>query len=118
MENCWIAQSWPRNAKLFTLTGQAMENQFQFSEKYFLIKGETRCGQRFRPSDWSERLATTQASFDKNKRLQYHQHIKPIMLDGAKCLKVNQKLIEQEPHTADFLLEFARFFNLQIEEYA
>jgi len=73
-----------------------------------VIKGLRQDGSKFRPSDWSERLATTQATFDTRKRLRYHHMVKPSIIDGIKCLIIDSGLRQQSPQSFDFLIAFAQ----------
>lgn len=81
-----------------------------------IIKGLKQDGSKFRPSDWCERLATTQAFFDGRKRLQYHHYVKPIILDGIKCLMIEAEFQRYAPESYGFLLAFAKYNQLEIEE--
>ena len=78
-----------------------------------IIKGQQLDGSIFRPSDWCERLATTQAHFDKSKRLQYNRYVKPGIVNGIKCLIVHHDFKTQAPESYDFLLAFAKENSLQ-----
>ncbi|MFK5986530.1 MAG: DUF3579 domain-containing protein [Pseudomonadota bacterium] len=81
----------------------------------FIIKGRLKDGSRFRPSDWCERLATTLACFDRNKRLQYNDYVKPSIVDDFKSLIVHGELKVQSPKSFEFLLAFAIENQLDID---
>lgn len=74
----------------------------------FIIVGITHDGQRFRPSDWSERLAGTMASMTPDRRMIYSPHVQPGIHDGANCVFVNAAIRDQEPLAYAFLENFAR----------
>jgi len=80
----------------------------QESSQQLIIKGLQQNGSKFRPSDWCERLATTQACFDRNKRLQYNTYVKPSIINGIKCLIVHNDLKTHSPESYEFLLSFAK----------
>jgi hypothetical protein len=74
-------------------------------------------GQKFRPSDWIERMSATMASFGPDHRLKYNHSLHPGVLDGTKCL-VMSKLLEQEnPPLYDHIMKFARSNTLRIRDY-
>lgn len=87
----------------------------------FLIRGITSQGKMFRPSDWSERLCGVMSSFGPpvkgpNARLRYSQFVKPVTIEQVKCVVVNEALREIDPIAFDFVINFAKDNDLQIEE--
>ena len=86
------------------------------------IRGITADGRVFRPSDWSERLAGLMARFrpvgqgSKEAHLGYSPYCVPTMIDGVRCLVVNESLRDIEPMAFDFLLNFARDNQLDVVE--
>ncbi|KMN33159.1 PhnO [Chromobacterium sp. LK1] len=78
-----------------------------------VIQGVTSEGRTFRPSDWAERLAGILASFDDQK-LHYHAHVRPMMLDGVRCVAVDKKLEKISPQVFCFLMDFAKDNDLRI----
>jgi len=87
------------------------------SSQRLIIKGLKQDGSKFRPSDWCERLATTQASFGYNKRLQYNHFVKPTIIDGIKCLIIDDNFKHQSPKSYQFLLAFAKQNQLETLAY-
>ena len=91
----------------------------------FFIQGITRAGKTFRPSDWSERLAGALSSF-RPKTGQYGSGIGahigyspfcvPRVIEGVKCVIVNEALRDLEPMAWDFVMNFARDNELQVVE--
>ena len=53
------------------------------------IFGITQNGNKFRPSDWVERIAAVFASFDASQRLRYDPMVMPVRYDGMPCLFVD-----------------------------
>ena len=90
------------------------------SSNEVFIRGITRDGRTFRPSDWAERLAGVMARFrpggasGPGSHLSYSPWCVPTTLDGAKCVVVNRALQEHEPMAWDFVLGFARDNELQV----
>jgi len=73
-----------------------------------IIQGVTVKGRAFRPSDWSERLCGIMSTFGGDHQMRYSPYVRPMMLDGVRCVIVEPALIETEPRAYRFLLDFAR----------
>ena len=73
-----------------------------------VIQGVTLHGRAFRPSDWSERLCGIMVTFGGNHQMRYSPHVRPMMLDGVRCVVVEPELAEIEPRAYRFLFDFAR----------
>ena len=65
----------------------------------FFIQGVTRDGQPFRPSDWAERLAGAMSCFRPEgvqggigAFIGYSPYCVPRVIDGIKCVIVNEAL--------------------------
>ena len=87
----------------------------------FFIQGLTSNGRDFRPSDWSERLAGTMSSFRPKgsaigAHIGYSPYCIPRVIDGVKCVIVNEALRDLEPMAWDFVMNFARDNDLQVAE--
>jgi hypothetical protein len=87
------------------------------------IQGVTLEGKTFRPSDWSERLAGAMSSFrpggaqaGRAAHLRYSPYCVPTLINGVKCVVVNEALREIEPKAWDFVMHFARDNHLQVAE--
>ena len=76
-----------------------------------IIHGVTLQGQRFRPSDWAERLAGVLAQFRPpgvtGGHLSYSPYVVPVVLDGVRCVVVDQRLRDLEPLAWKFVCDFA-----------
>jgi len=87
----------------------------------FFIQGITKAGKTFRPSDWSERLAGALSSFRPKgsgigAHIGYSPYCVPRVIDGTKCVIVNEALRDIEPMAWDFVMHFARDNDLQVVE--
>lgn len=89
----------------------------------FFIQGITLSGRTFRPSDWAERLAGALSSFrpggvqaGPGSHIGYSPYCVPRVIDGIKCVIVNEALRGIEPMAWDFVMNFARDNELQVVE--
>jgi hypothetical protein len=87
------------------------------------IQGLTRDGKTFRPSDWAERLAGAMSSFRPGGSrggigsfIGYSPYCVPRVINGIKCVIVNERLRQLEPMAWDFVINFARDNDLQMAE--
>jgi hypothetical protein len=72
-----------------------------------IIQGITRQGRAFRPSDWAERLCGVLSTFGGDQQMRYSPHVRPILMDGVRCVYVKPELRAIEPRAYRFLLDFA-----------
>ena len=91
--------------------------------RQYFIKGLTQDGCSFRPSDWAERLAGAMSSFRPGGNaggitafIGYSPYCEPQLIDGVKCVLVNEALRELEPMAWDFVMNFARDNALQVAD--
>lgn len=91
--------------------------------RQYHIKGITADGRTFRPSDWAERLAGAMASFRPGGStggigafIGYSPYCVPQVVDGVKCVHVNEALRGIEPMAWDFVMNFARDNALTVVE--
>ncbi len=87
------------------------------------IQGLTKEGRTFRPSDWAERLAGAMSSFrpggavgGPGAHIGYSPYCVPRVINGVKCVIVNEALRDLEPMAWDFVMNFARDNGLQVAE--
>ena len=87
------------------------------------IQGLTREGRAFRPSDWAERLAGAMSCFRPGGMqgglggaIGYSPYCVPRVINGVKCVIVNEALRDLEPMAWDFVMNFARDNDLQVAE--
>lgn len=86
-------------------------------EKLILIEGITETGEKFRPSDWAERMCGCLASFT-NRRMVYSPQLRPMIDQESrnKCLVLDPKLKETNPDIFDCIMKFAGENRLKIHE--
>ena len=85
----------------------------------FVIQGLTQDGRAFRPRDWAERLASAMACFRPDgigDFIGYSPCCVPTVVDGVKCVIVNEALKGIDPMAWDFVMNFARDNELQLGE--
>lgn len=89
----------------------------------YFIQGVTREGATFRPSDWAERLAGAMSCFRPEGMqggigafIGYSPYCVPRVIDGVKCVIVNEALRGIEPMAWDFVMSFARDNRLEVVE--
>lgn len=73
-------------------------------------------GRQFRPSDWIERISTQMATFGPDHRIHYSNAVQPKMINGEKCLVVDQMLQEENPAAYEFIMAFVNANRLQVIE--
>lgn len=84
-------------------------------EDRLLIHSTRDDGTRLRPGDWIERLSSTLATFSADRRLRYHDSVKPCVIDGQKCLVVARCLAEVDPKAYQFIMAFAESNRLRVQ---
>ena len=84
-----------------------------------VIIGLTQEGRTFRPSDWADRLCGIMSAFGAEKRMRYSPYVRPgCTLTGEKCVVVDKRLHELEPLAYNFLVNFAKDNDLQVDPLA
>ena len=91
--------------------------------RQYFIQGVTQDGRTFRPSDWAERLAGAMSCFrpggvvgGPGAHIGYSPYCMPQVINGVKCVIVNEALRGIEPMAWDFVMSFARDNALQVAE--
>ena len=85
----------------------------------FIIIGETRDGKTFRPSDWADRLCGAMSTLGNDNRVKYSQFVRPgCSLSGQKTVIVDARLYKANPLAYQFVVDFAKSNNLQVEMIA
>lgn len=82
-------------------------------ESKIIIKGVTRQGEQFRPSDWAERMSGQLSTFHKH-HIKYSPLLQPSMQDGQKCVLLDPKLKVSNPKLYQSILDFAKNNQLEI----
>lgn len=90
--------------------------------QHLIIHGKTLEGQRFRPSDWAERLAGVLSPFKPAGSLQnplaYSPYATPRVIDGVPCVLIDHRLRQLEPLAWKFACDFAESNRLQTTDDA
>lgn len=90
------------------------------SAQQLILYGVTVDGQRFRPSDWAERLAGVMSQFrpagSSLNPLTYSPYVVPRILDGVRCVIVDHRLRQLEPLAWKFVTDFAESNHLKTGE--
>jgi len=73
-----------------------------------VIQGITAGGEKFRPSDWADRLCGMMSVFGEDRQLSYSPYLKPVMVGGTTCVVVDRQLERIDPTAYKFLMAFAR----------
>ena len=74
-------------------------------------------GKRFRPSDWIERISANMGTFGPDHRLHYAESVKPGVVNGEKCLIVDQDVLEaNNPAAFDYIMQFAKSNSLRFHK--
>lgn len=84
----------------------------QFVNK-LVIESVREDGKRFRPSDWIERLSSNMGTFGADHRLHYANEVKPGVVDGEKCLIVDNSLEASDPEAFRYIMNFANTNSLR-----
>jgi hypothetical protein len=82
------------------------------------IFGITQTGNKFRPSDWIERVAAVFATYDARHRLRYDPMIMPAKYDELPCLFVDSNFAAKNPAGCQYITEFVRSNHLQFKTTA
>ena len=86
----------------------------ELTSNEIIIQGLTKNGRPFRPSDWAERLSGALSTFGEDHRMYYSPYVRPMTINGVKCVVVERELQQKQPTTFSFLMNFARENDLQI----
>jgi hypothetical protein len=86
----------------------------EYSNKV-IIKGLTLEGNRFRPSDWAQRLTNAVATVGPNNRIIYHPNVTLAVIEGISAVLIDQSMAHSDPRLFNFLLKFANSNLLQVE---
>ena len=107
----------------FTYSRPAPHRMTVDKPREVFIQGITLDGKTFRPSDWSERLAGAMSCFrpgavkgNLGAYIGYSPYCVPRVINGIKCVIVNERLRDIEPMAWDFVMNFARDNQLQVAD--
>jgi len=97
---------------------EASQGQAPKPREIFIL-GMTTAGKTFRPSDWAERLCGVMSPYRPegydatHAHIGYSPYVRPTILNGTKCVIVDERLRDIEPMAWDFVLAFASDNQLQ-----
>lgn len=84
------------------------------TRKKIIIEGLTKKGQKFRPSNWAERMSGSLSTF-RDRRIHYDPRMTPMTNeDGNKCVLLDPELADTNPDLYNSILEFAKKNDLRI----
>lgn len=81
--------------------------------KKIIIEGITKSGEKFRPSNWAERMSGQLSTFRK-QRIYYSPMLQPVYKEGYKCVALDPNLKEKNPELYQSILDFAEKNHLRI----
>lgn len=84
--------------------------------KSIIIEGVTEDGRKFRPSDWAERMSGMLSTFGGDHRIHYSPQLRPISLEGVKCIAMDPELEQSNPIVFTQVMDFAKRNNLNVVE--
>jgi hypothetical protein len=73
-----------------------------------VIQGVNAKGEKFRPSDWADRLCGMMSVFGEDRQLSYSPNLKPVIVEGTTCVVVDTDLEALDGAAFKFLMAFAR----------
>lgn len=82
-----------------------------------IIEGQTHSGEKFRPSDWVDRLCGMLAQFER-QIVSYSPFLRPMMFKGMQCVAVKRSLETESPDVFSFLMQFANDNELVVTDCA
>ncbi len=91
------------------------------TEQFFVLHGTTIDGERFRPSDWAERLAGVLAPYRppgvRTSHLTYSPYAVPRVINDVRCVVIDNRLRGLEPLAWKFVHDFAIDNKLQTSTF-
>ncbi len=84
--------------------------------KKIIIEGITKSGQKFRPSDWAERMSGALSTFGRDHRIHYSPLLHPTTINGIKCIIIDPQLEETAPETYRYIMNWAANNELKISK--
>lgn len=85
------------------------------TDQKIIINGVTESGERFRPSDWAERVSGRLSTIN-NQRIIYSQLLQPAVRNGNKCIVIDPALQHLNPSIYNSVMAFATSNNLKIDQ--
>lgn len=82
----------------------------------YIIEGFTEDGNKFRPSDWIDRIASMYASYGASHRLVFSDLLHPELYKGKKCLIIDTELEVKNPTMFEYVMHFAKSNRLKMHQ--
>lgn len=82
-----------------------------------IIEGITVDGQKFRPSDWVDRICGMLAEFTQQK-VTYSKYLRPLVYKNVNCVAVRKQLEQDLPAMFNFIMQFSNDNKLLIVDCA
>ena len=79
-----------------------------------IIEGVTQSGRKFRPSDWAERMSGALSTFGRDHRIHYSPLLKPLTINGVRCVAIDPKLKDQFPEMYTYIMGWANNNDLKV----
>jgi len=86
------------------------------SDDHIIIEGVKENGDKFRPSDWVDRIAALGAEYGPDRRLRYTKELSTTSIQGQKCLRLDLKLKETNEELYKMVVCFAEENKLRIKK--
>lgn len=80
-----------------------------------ILFGKTICGQKFRPSDWAQRLTVAVSSVGPKKKIISHPRVHMAIKEGLPAVVIDPILEQENKMMFDFLLNFGKSNKLFIQ---
>jgi len=77
------------------------------SQNKIIIVGINDKGERFRPTDWAERMCDSLSTF-RGCRVIYSPLLQPALYQGNRCVIVDPMLAKTHPALYEYVLTFAK----------
>lgn len=85
------------------------------STKKIIIEGVTEAGEKFRPSDWAERMSGSLCTF-RNRRITYSPLLQPSVKNGNQCMLLDPELKDSNPSLYESIMDFVEQNNLRVSQ--
>jgi hypothetical protein len=100
---------------IFVIAGYTM-GVTDNNRSIILIEGQTKDGKKFRPSDWAERMSGALSTFGRDQRIQYSPLLKPVTVNGLKCVAMDAELQQINPDVYHHIMNFVKRNELSVLE--
>ena len=95
----------------------AEPNEQSDGDSYFFITGKTTDGEKFRPSDWCDRLHSTLKALDSDEYEECVEYVRLINSKQGKGVLIDGALKETNPMLFNFFMSFVKNNSLFVGSY-